>query len=196
MFTGVIHTLGTIQKMSVTKKGAEVTVTRPTRFALRLGDSIAIHGVCSTVKKYTKSTMTFEYMPETLERTTVPLWKKGHAVHLEQSVTLKDRLDGHMVMGHVDTTGIVQSLTPEGNSVVVTIKPKNKTELRFAAVKGSVALNGVSLTITHSNNTQLAVKLVPFTMGHTTFGTTKVGDMVNIEWDAIAKYVSHLYRKK
>jgi riboflavin synthase len=191
MFTGVIKKIGKLEKNSVDSSGAQIVVRRPAGWKLRKGDSIAVNGVCSTVASLTVSAVSFTYMPETLERTTVRGWKKGGQVHLEQSLTLRDRLDGHMVMGHVDTTGCVESLAKEGNSTVVTIAPASR-DLRFAAEKGSVALDGVSLTIAGVTKKNFKVKVVPFTWEYTRFHALQVGDEVNIEWDMVAKYIEQM----
>jgi len=194
MFTGVIKKMGKLEKVTVGATGAEVVVRRPAGWKLRKGDSISVQGICSTVAAFTTTTISFTYMPETVERTSVETWKKGMEMHLEQSLTLRDRLDGHMVMGHVDTTGRVESLVQEGNSMVVTITPAG--DVRYAAAKGSVALDGVSLTITGVTKKHFSVKLVPFTWEHTRFQGLRVGDEINIEWDMVAKYLEQLRKYK
>ena len=195
--------MGNIENVIVKRAGATVVVRCPARWKVALGDSIAVQGVCSTVAAIDvgvystdapikEKCLTFMYMPETLDCTTIRRWKVGMPAHLEQSLRLSDRLDGHMVQGHVDTVGTVAAIKKEGNSMVLTVKPAALGELRYAASKGSVALEGVSLTITSVTTTNFAVKLVPYTWMHTTFRDLKVGHKVNIEWDVVAKYVEQL----
>lgn len=192
MFTGVIKTLGVVEKLRVNSKSAVVVVRRPSRWRVKVGDSIAVQGVCSTVSALSAKSFTFNYMPETLKLTTIRHWKVGGQVQLEQSLRWGDRLDGHLVFGHVDTVGVVKSIKKEGNSFVLTVTPVARGDLRLAAKKGSVAIDGVSLTITAVTKNNFSVSLVPYTWEHTTLRGLKVGDRVNIEWDMVAKYVAQL----
>ncbi len=193
MFTGIITATARVVKKNLTKKGMILTVTKPKKWKVSVGASITVNGVCSTLKKTIRG-LTFEYMPESLERTDIQSLEIDSIVNLEQSLKAHDRLDGHIVQGHVDTTGKIISLTPEGNSYMFTIEPREKKYIPMIAEKGSIAIDGISLTVTAVTKKSFTFKIIPYTWEHTNLSTKKKGDTVNIEIDVLAKYLNQLTR--
>lgn len=191
MFTGIIHNTSTITKLEKTEGGLLLTISTP-NWDAKLGDSITINGVCSTAK-FLDDGVTFEYMPESLQKTTLTKMTEGQTVNTEQSLTLQQTLDGHMVVGHVDTTGEIISIEPEGNSFIFTFKVNNSNEfMHLLAKKGSVAIDGISLTVVDVFEDSFTVKIVPYTMEHTNMSEFEVGTSVNLEFDLLAKYVARI----
>lgn len=156
---------------------------------IKIGESISVNGVCSTVKKAGKD-ISFEYMPETLKLTNLSNLKKDEIVNLEQSMRVNARLDGHIVLGHVDGKGNIVSIKKEGNSRVFEIKLLEKKFMKFIVYKGSIALEGISLTIAKILSNSFLVKIIPYTLAHTNLKFKKVGDAVNLEFDILAKYAN------
>lgn len=194
MFTGIIKAHSTITNIEGDKDGLIITVKKPD-WEIGIGDSITVNGVCSTVKSLDNGVI-FEYMPESLIKANLLELKVNDIVNLEQSLTLQHTLDGHLVSGHVDTMGTIQSIEPEGNSFVFTIEVKNADAyMKLLAPKGSVAIDGISLTVVDVLNTTFTVKIIPFTMEETNLSDKKVGSTVNLEFDILAKYVARLLGK-
>ncbi len=189
MFTGIITATAKVVKKNLNTNGMILVITQPKKWKVNIGASITINGVCSTLKK-TQKGLTFEYMPESLDRTALSDLVVGSVVNLEQSMRADDRLDGHIVQGHVDTIGKIISITPEGNSYTFTIEPRDKKYLKMIAEKGSVAIDGISLTVTASGEKNFKFKIIPYTWEHTNLSTKQTGDMVNIEIDVLAKYLN------
>lgn len=189
MFTGIITATAKVIKKNLNTSGMVLVITQPKKWKVKIGASITINGVCSTLKK-TQKGLTFEYMPESLERSTLSDLTVGSLVNLEQSMRADDRLDGHIVQGHVDTVGKIITITPEGNSYIFTIEPRDKKYLKMIAEKGSIAIDGISLTITATSKKNFKFKIIPYTWEHTNLSTKQSGDMVNIEIDVLAKYLN------
>lgn len=191
MFTGIVKKTASVKKTERNSAGFTLSVFNP-KLSVKKGNSVAINGVCSTVVK-AGTTLVFQYMPETLARSTIGELKAGEIVNLEESLRARDKLDGHIVLGHVDTVGKIVSIKSEGNSKILTIKPREpKRFMKFIAEKGSVALDGVSLTVTKVKLLGFEVKLIPYTLKHTAFGEKGLGSKVNIEFDILAKYIDRL----
>ncbi len=193
MFSGIIQAIGKIQKSSTKNGSLFLTFEKPKNWKLKLGDSVATNGVCLTVQALTKNSYTTELMPETLERSTfgkdIP-----KLVNLEPSVTLATMMDGHLVQGHVDTVGSIRELTDKGRSRIYKITfPKKYAHL--VAEKGAVTIDGISLTVVDCGNDWFTVSLVDYTIEHTTLGTKKKGELVNLEFDVFAKYISRMLKK-
>jgi riboflavin synthase len=192
MFTGLVEELGTVA--AAEKKGRKTpTLTLTVRAPLvakdaKIGDSIAINGCCLTVIKKAKSLLSFEAGEETLSRTNLGRLASGSRVNLERSLAVGDRLGGHLVAGHVDAQGTLLKRRDErdGSSMVFRV-PQRLT--RQMASKGSVAVDGVSLTLVIVESDHFSVALIPHTLQHTTLGNLAIGDAVNIETDLLAKYV-------
>jgi riboflavin synthase len=190
MFTGIISHLGTIKN----KHDTFIEIAAPVAFCNKLqkGTSVAVNGVCLTVLKKPKSNIfTVEVMPETLQRTVLGNISLNDLLNLELPITAESFLSGHIVQGHIDGTGKIQNISEDGNSALVTITcPKQLS--KYIIEKGSVAINGVSLTIIEVTNESFTVGIIPFTWEHTIFHTLEIGDSVNIETDIFAKYVEKL----
>jgi riboflavin synthase len=189
MFTGIIEGLGMVQ--SVVRKGGGVSMGIRADFALSnvgLGDSIAVSGACLTVVHVQDTTFKVDVAPETLTKTTLGQAKVGYKVNLERALLLGDRLSGHLVTGHVDGIATVKARRPAGNATVFAIGVSGELS-RYVVQKGSVALDGISLTVNMCHKDQFEVSIIPHTAKLTTMGFKKVGDMVNVETDMIGKYV-------
>ena len=185
MFTGIVEETGTLKAMSpsrLTISAARVLEgTKP-------GDSMAVNGACLTVSAIDAASFSVDIMPETLKRTNLGLLHPGSTVNLERPLLVGGRLGGHLVQGHVDATGKVISLIPEGGAVIARFAVPPEV-LRYVVEKGFIAVDGVSLTVTGYDKTSLSVSLVAYTLKNTILGTKRVGDLVNLEVDIIAKYV-------
>lgn len=194
MFTGIIKTLSTIEDV-YTKNGSIFAVLKKEKdWPVELGQSISINGVCSTVQKFDSNSFLVEWMPETLKKTTVQNFKKGLLVNLETSMNVNTLLDGHIVQGHVDTIGKVIEIKPLKDSKIIKIKIPAKF-MKLIVDKGSVTVDGISLTVVDTGRDWFTVSLVSYTIDHTNFQQTKKGDMVNIETDVLAKYMQKLLKK-
>jgi riboflavin synthase len=194
MFTGIIKTLSTIEDV-YTKNGSIFAVLKKEKdWPVELGQSISINGVCSTVQKFDDHSFLVEWMPETLKKTTVKNYAKGQLVNLETSMNVSTLLDGHIVQGHVDVVGKVVEIKPLKDSKIIKIKIPAKF-MKLVVDKGSVAVDGISLTVVDTGRDWFTVSLVSYTVDHTNFKTTKKGDMVNIETDVLAKYMQKLLKR-
>ncbi len=193
MFTGIIKKVSVVEKTFQKKESLFVEIRKPKGWKIWLGQSIAINGVCSTVKSIFKSSFVVEYMPETIKKTTVGQYAKGSLVNLETSLKLSDLLDGHLVQGHVDTTGKILEVKKVKESILLKIKIL-ASFMKFVADKGSVAIDGISLTVVETGKDWLSVSLVSFTLENTNLGSVKIGDKVNIETDVLAKYLAKLMK--
>ena len=189
MFTGLVTDVGVVERV---QSGA-VTVWVASHFPADLvaGESIACDGVCLTVVDFVGSTFRVQAAPETLSRTTLGRWAPRTRVNLERALRLGDRLGGHWVQGHVDGVGQVESTRPEGGSLVLTVSLPKALE-PFFVEKGSVCIDGVSLTLTKVEPGRFSVMLIPETQTHTTLGAKRPGDLANLEADLIGKYVARI----
>jgi riboflavin synthase len=189
MFTGLIREIGTIQKIVPTTGGKEFTVQAPNIVAeLHLGDSVAVNGVCITVTGSDKRGFQFNAAAETLTKTTLSKWKVGAKVNLERPLKLGDSLDGHWVLGHVDNMVKVISRKPQGSSILLTVELPDEL-LPLVVLRGSIALDGVSLTIARLDGKHATISLVPHTLKNTTLADRRVGDFLNAETDILGKHV-------
>lgn len=195
MFTGIIKKVSSVEGISLKKGSLFVSVKIPPQWKVWEGESISIDGVCSTVKKLDKKNFTVEYMPETIQKTTVGNFKKNTPVNLEKSLKLNDLLDGHLVQGHVDTVGKIAEIKKVKESKIMKIRLAKKF-MPLIAEKGSASVNGISLTVVATGKDWFTISLVSYTLDNTNLGTIKVGDKVNIETDMLAKYVAKLLKNK
>ena len=192
MFTGIIKALGAVADIAVTADGAEFSISSPEIAAsLSLGESVAVNGTCLTVATVNPPTFNFQLTPETLSRTSLGDLAVGDRVNLEPALRVGDSLGGHVVQGHVDATGSVLAQTAVGDSVVMRFSAPPEV-IRYAIVKGSIAVDGVSLTITEVDSREFAVSLVQYTQAHTNLMQKPRGARVNLEVDLFAKYVERL----
>ena len=191
MFTGIVEEIGTIRHIS---RGSSVTLTIGCEKVLegtKLGDSIAVNGTCLTVTRMNNCSFDADVTPETMSRTSFSLLRIGSAVNLERALRLSDRLGGHIMLGHVDTTGHVKSFVKDGNAVNVTISLDRKW-MRYIIEKGSVAVDGISLTVAKRKEEDFTISLIPHTGEKTILLSKHPGDPVNIECDYLGKYVEQL----
>ena len=192
MFTGLIEAVGRVTACE--RRGAAALLSVTTALPLSeiaIGDSVAVNGACLTVTALREAALTFDVSPETLATTTIASLRSGQSVNLERALRLGDRLGGHIVTGHIDCLGkLARSSVTSGNRVLeFTISPESA---RYLINKGSVAINGISLTVNRVTTDGFSVNIIPLTQLSTTLDTLKVGDDVNIETDIIGKYVERL----
>ena len=191
MFTGIIEDLGTVQKLEKEDGNLHLTLSSSITNELKIDQSVAHNGVCLTVTSLENNNYTVTAIKETLDKTNLGSLKKGDVVNLERAMKLGDRLDGHIVQGHVDQTAKCISVEEENGSWLFTFN-YDKSLNNITIEKGSITVNGVSLTVVNSKINQFSVAIIPFTYEHTTFNTLKVGDDVNLEFDVIGKYIKRL----
>ena len=192
MFTGLVAELGTVVALKPLKQSYNITVKAQKVLAnLKIGDSVAVNGACLTVVNISGSEFTADVMPETVKLTNLRHLKSGDRVNLERTLRLCDGLDGHIVSGHVEGVGVIAAKKAEGIAEIVTIKTPQEL-LKYIIKKGSIAIDGISLTVTEVTDTSFSVSLIPHTAKETTLGFKKPGDEVNLETDIIGKYVEHL----
>ena len=191
MFTGIIESLGSITAISKENENIHLTVNCEFANELKIDQSVAHNGICLTVVAISEDKYTVTAIKETIQKTTIGALKTGALINLERAMKLGDRLDGHIVQGHVDETGICTSIKNENGSTVFTFEYRSKMD-NITIEKGSITINGVSLTVVDSKETSFSVAIIPYTLKHTTFQNLKVNDAVNLEFDVIGKYVSRL----
>lgn len=192
MFTGIVEEVGTIKEIKKGSKSAILTikgdvVTKDSK----LGDSIAVNGVCLTVTSLSGNIFTADVMAETMRRTSLGDLSAGSKVNLERAMAANGRFGGHIVSGHIDGTGTIQNFLREDNAVWVTIGAESKI-LKYIIEKGSIAIDGISLTVAYVDESCFKVSIIPHTASETTLLTKKVGDVVNLENDVVGKYVEKL----
>ena len=189
MFSGIVEDLGTVVSLTLRAGGALLRVATVLPLSeVRIGDSIAVSGACLTVTGKEGKEFTADLSAETLSRTTFGAYRAGSRVNLERSLSLSARLDGHLVYGHVDGTGTVREIRPEGDSRVFHIQA-DPSIMKFVVYKGAVAVDGVSLTVSSVRTDGFEVALIPLTLGRTTWGGMRPGGPVNVETDIVGKYV-------
>ena len=192
MFSGIIKTIGKIKKRQMKNQCLFLTIEKQNGWKIKPGDSICTDGACLTVKTVGKNDYLTELMPETLDKTYFAKTNYQY-VNLEQSLKLNSLLDGHLVTGHVDTIGQIKKITKQGNAKVCKISFPKKFA-KYVAEKASVAVDGISLTIVEVGADWFTVSLVDYTLQQTTIGQKKVGQLVHLEFDIIAKYLEKLIK--
>ena len=191
MFTGIIETLGEVTALKSDLDNLHITVKSSVTHELKIDQSVAHNGVCLTVVDIDDETYTVTAIKETLDKTTLGYLTLGDAVNLERGMKLGDRLDGHLVQGHVDETGVCKDIADQKGSTVFTFEYHSENN-NITIEKGSITVNGVSLTVVNSKRNEFSVAIIPYTLEHTTFKNLEVGSKVNLEFDVIGKYVSRL----
>jgi len=196
MFTGLIQDVGVMGALRIDHGSAVLTVkTKLSVASIPLGASIAVNGACLTVVKKIDGAFIVDVSPETLRRTNLKQLDVGSLVNLEQPMRLEERLGGHLVMGHVDGVGSVTAITKEGDFTIFSFRvPASLGGLLVS--KGSVAVDGISLTVNQCRARSFSVAIIPFTLGHTNLRARRVGDKVNVETDLIGKYVHSFMRQR
>jgi riboflavin synthase len=191
IFTGLVQSLGTVERETSSGDGVRLTVSSPLAAELKEGDSIAVNGVCLTASEVGGRSFTAEVMNETLSRTSLQGVRRGTGVNLELPLRPSDRLGGHMVQGHVDAVGAVASAGEDGFARRLEIEAPAEL-LRYVVPKGSIAVDGVSLTVAECGERSFTVSLIPETLARTNLGEAQPGTQVNLEVDVLAKYVEKL----
>lgn len=192
MFTGIIETLGTVQLLESEQKNLHITLKSSFTNELKIDQSVAHNGVCLTVVAINDDCYTVTAIAETIEKTNVSQWKINDSINLERAMKLGDRLDGHLVQGHVDQTASCIVIEETNGSWAYTFEYDSKKS-NITIEKGSITVNGVSLTVVNSKRNQFSVAIIPYTFEHTNFKDFRIGTIVNLEFDVIGKYVSRLY---
>lgn len=195
MFTGIIETLGEVVHLENDRSNLNLTIKSELAHELKIDQSIAHNGVCLTVTDIDLSASTYTVIAigETLAKSNFRNLKPGDFINLERSIRLGDRLDGHIVQGHVDITAECRKIENQNGSWLFTFAYDNKNMITIE--KGSITVNGVSLTVVNSKKNEFSVAIIPYTYNHTNFRTMQVGDTVNLEFDVIGKYVARLLEK-
>jgi riboflavin synthase alpha subunit len=192
VFTGIIREVGRVESIEGGEEGVQLRIHAPAAAATAsLGDSLAIDGVCLTATEVSDSAVSFDAVPETLRRTSLGRLRPGDDVNVEPALRAGEPLGGHIVQGHVDGVGAVRAVEPEGDGVRLTVDASAEL-LRYCVEKGSIAVEGVSLTVAALDESGFAIALVPHTLAATTLGRLVHGDLVNLEVDVLAKYVERL----
>ena len=195
MFTGIIETLGVIQEIEKDKDNLHITIASSITDELQIDQSVAHNGICLTVVSINKTFYTVTAIGETIKKTTISHWQKGNTINLERAMKLGDRLDGHIVQGHVDQIGTCTTVKETNGSWYYTFKYDESLH-NITIEKGSITVNGVSLTVVDSRKNEFSVAIIPYTFEQTTFKTFEANTKVNLEFDVIGKYVSKLYADK
>ncbi len=195
MFTGIIETLGTIQEIKKENTNIHIKINSSITNELKIDQSVAHNGICLTVVAIEDSFYTVTAIDETIKKTNLAHWKAGDNVNLERAMKLGDRLDGHIVQGHVDQIGACIIAQETNGSWLYTFEYDEKLN-NITIEKGSITVNGVSLTVVNSKKNQFSVAIIPYTYEHTNFKDFEVGTKVNLEFDVIGKYISRLYANK
>lgn len=192
MFTGIVEEIGTVCKIQNGKSSAVLTINAQTVIEdMHLGDSIAVNGVCLTVIAFNKSGFCADVMHETLNRSALGQLTVGNSVNLERAMAANGRFGGHIVSGHIDGTGTIAAIVQDGIAVRYTVQTSDRV-IKYIVEKGSVAIDGISLTVTEVESNRFGVSIIPHTQGQTTLSQRKIGDTVNLENDIVGKYVERL----
>jgi riboflavin synthase len=200
MFTGIIIGTGTIKSITGSKRTSNsdrrirLELGRVGK-GLKIGDSVSVNGTCLTVIVLKKTAAEFEIVKETMDRTTLGSFKDGDSVNIERTLKLSDRFEGHIVLGHVDGVGEISDVIKFPAEIKMWIRVKGKEMMKYLVPKGSVTVDGISLTVVDVEKYKFSVALVPHTVSKTTIGTKVRGDTVNLEFDILSKYLANLIPK-
>ena len=194
MFTGIIEATATVENIETMGTSVHFTMSCPFTDELKIDQSLSHNGCCLTIEKIENQRYGVTAIQETLEKTNLGSWKMGTKVNLERCVLMNGRLDGHIVQGHVDQTGIIKSIENLNGSHYITIAYTEKDG--FTTVpQGSITVDGISLTVAHSGENEFSVAIIPYTWEHTNLKNLEIGSKVNLEFDIIGKYVAKLMKK-
>lgn len=192
MFTGIIEEIGEVKRIVQGNNSINLTVKCSSILGdVKIGDSIAVNGICLTVTRKETDCFTVDVMPETIRNSNIGKLKLSDKVNLERAVRVSDRLGGHIVSGHIDGMGVISDIKRDDNAIWLTIEVPESI-LKYIIYKGSVTVDGISLTVAYVDESCFKVSLIPFTRGITNISSKSYGDMVNIECDIIGKYVERL----
>lgn len=195
VFTGIIKSVGSVQRVKALEGGKEIIIASDFADEVNVDQSISVNGVCHTATACDEETFTVQSVEETLRKTNIGDLTEGDAVNLERSLRPDQLLDGHIVQGHVDATGTIREIEQEGTDWLFTVEyPKEYTNLIVG--RGSIAIDGISLTVANEEENRFSVAIIPYTYDHTNLHTKKVGDTVNLEFDVLGKYVVKYLEKR
>ena len=194
MFSGIVETTSPVLSISNARQQRILTIRKPRGWKLQDGESISIEGVCSTVQSFDRNSFRVVYMPETLRKTTLGNLVTGNEVNLERCLTLQSLIGGHLVQGHVDTTARIKAIKSEGEARLYTFQLPARFS-RYIVPKGSIAVDGISLTVVDAKRSTFQCSLLAYTLSHTTLGGKHPGRQVNIEVDILGKYIERLLKK-
>jgi riboflavin synthase len=192
MFTGIIETLGIISDIKKDQGNVHLTIQTNITNELKIDQSVAHNGVCLTVIEIFDNKHVVTAIQETINKTTLGLWKIGDKVNIERAMKLGDRLDGHIVQGHVDQTAVCTSIQEKSGSWEFTFEYDSALN-NITIEKGSITVNGTSLTVVNSAKNSFSVAIIPYTYEHTIFHTFEIGTKVNLEFDVVGKYIARMY---
>lgn len=195
MFTGIVEELGTVVSIEKEQSNLHLTIEAALTPELKIDQSVAHNGVCLTVVAIKNNSYTVTAIKETLDKTNLGFLKKGDLVNLERAMKLGNRLDGHIVQGHVDQTGVCTAIEEANGSTVFTFSYDESLK-NITIEKGSITVNGTSLTVVNSKKNEFSVAIIPYTYKHTVFKTFKIGTVVNLEFDVLGKYIAKLNEYK
>ena len=188
MFTGIVEEMGIVSK--ITNNGMTVKALRVLS-DVKLGDSIAVNGTCLTAVSFSDSEFSVDLSPETMRRTSLSQLTEGSRVNLERALSASDRMGGHIVQGHVDATGRITSIKPDGDSIIFRVRIPKRLD-KYIVEKGFVAVDGISLTVVKRGASSFTLAVIPYTLENTNLAVLSEGDQVNLEADILAKYVESL----
>lgn len=209
MFTGIVEDLVKIEDIKKTgasektkidgiedknRHDTEITINVEKMEKLKIGDSVAINGVCLTVAKLDKTMATFQIIDETIKKSCFSSIKKGDKVNIERSLKVGDRLEGHFILGHVDCVGKIEGIEKNNTGSKIIVEIADRGILHLIAPKGSITIDGISLTVVSVVDDKVEIALIPHTLENTTLGIKNTGDLVNVEVDILARYVSNIYQ--
>ena len=192
MFTGIIETLASLQKIKKIGNNLHLTLCCSFTQELKINQSLSHNGVCLTVVSIENNSYTVTVVEETIQKTNIALWKEGDKINLERAMKASDRLDGHLVQGHVDQTGICTNIQNKNGSWIFSFEYDNLENITIK--KGSITINGTSLTVINSYKNSFSVAIIPYTYKHTVFHLFKKGSVVNLEFDIIGKYITRFQK--
>lgn len=192
MFTGIIETLGTVKEITKDQENLHIKITSNLASQLKIDQSVAHNGICLTVVNIHENEYTVTAIRETINKTNISLWKTNSLINLERAMKLGDRLDGHIVQGHVDQIATCTNIEEDKGSWVFTFEYNEKLN-NITIEKGSITINGTSLTVINSKRNQFSVAIIPYTFENTNFKNFKTGEIVNLEFDVIGKYVKRIH---
>ncbi|WP_333878037.1 riboflavin synthase [Flavobacterium sp.] len=193
MFTGIIETVGIIKEIKKEHDNLHITISASITPELKIDQSVSHNGICLTVVAIDKDNYTVTAIKETIQKTNMGAWQVGDVVNLERAMKLGDRLDGHIVQGHVDQTGVCKFIEEANGSWYFTFEYDRKQN-NLTIEKGSITVNGVSLTVVNSKLNEFSVAIIPYTFEHTNFKSFQIGTQVNLEFDVVGKYVARLHQ--
>ncbi len=193
MFTGIVEEIGRMKHVAASGPTLQLTIEAAKILSdVKLGDSISVNGVCLTVVAFTGNSFTADVMPETYRMTNLSKLKPGGRVNLERAMLAGGRYGGHIVQGHIDGTGLIRKRVNEHNAVVFTIEPEEPAQLRYIVGRGSIAIDGISLTVVTADASVFTVSIIPHTLAETVLADKQPGDTVNLESDILGRYIERL----